>query len=91
MQVSIPTPKCDSGEWVNLFRVQSQESGESSVLLPLPSLIVIYDALRNASPALVVVRGARTWELRIASTTAPRRGALGRSSEWARRARIVGE
>ena len=61
MQVSIFTPKCDSGDCANWFRVQSQESGESSVLLPLPSLIVIYDpVLRNAFPALVVVRGART-------------------------------
>jgi len=92
MQVNISTSKCDSGDCANLFHVQSQESGESSVLPRLSGLIAIYDpALRNASPALVVARGVRTWELKIASTTTPRRGVLGTSSEWVRRARIVGE
>lgn len=61
MQVNISTPKYGPGNRANLFRVQSQESGESSVLLPLPGLIAIYDPVfRNASPALVVARGART-------------------------------
>lgn len=92
MQVSISTPECDSGVCANLFCVQSQESGEGSVLLPLPGLIAIYDPdLRNASPVLVVVRGARTWESRIASTTTIRRGVLGKFSGWERRARTVGE
>ena len=43
MQVNISTPKSSGDCTYNSFHVrQSQESGESSVPLPLPGLIVIY-------------------------------------------------
>ena len=92
LQVSVSVHGWGPGRCTNLFRFQGQESGKSSAPLPLPGLIVIRDSvLRSASPALFVARGAQTWELRIVSTTISRRGVLGGSSGWARRARIVGE
>ena len=92
MQVSTSATKYSSGGCTDLFRFQSEESGESSALLPLSGLIAVYGAvLRNASPALVVARGARTWELRTVSSTASRRGVSGRLLGWAKRVHIVGE
>ena len=53
MQVSIPAP---FGQMRSLIRFQSQESGESSALVLLPSLTAVYGAvLRNAFPGLIAV------------------------------------
>jgi len=42
VQVSTHTPRSSSGESIDSFRFQSQESGESSAPPPLPNLIAIY-------------------------------------------------